>query len=424
MKKRLIIQIAIVAFALALSYLFRYEIGLMTPPPIKVGVLHSLSGTMSFSEASVINGTLLAIKELNQQGGVLGRHIEAVVRDGKSDWPTFGMEAEKLIAEENVAVVFGGWTSASRKAIKPIFEKYNHLLFYPLQYEGLESSPNIIYTGATPNQQIIPAVKWAKDHIGMNFFLVGSDYLFPRAANEIIKDQTALLRGKIVGEEYLPLGSLDVDGIIAKIVKANPDVILNTINGDSNIAFFKKLREAGVTSEKTPTISFSIAEEELKNIGAQQLAGDYAVWNYFQSIDSESNKNFVRSYKETFGQDRVTDDPIEAGYFGVHLWARAVRDALSIDPVLVRKALPDQSFAAPEGLVYIDADTQHTWKTVRIGQIQSDGQFKIVWSSDKPIRPRPYPPYKTKAEWEEFLRQLTPALADQQWNGLWANPSS
>jgi urea transport system substrate-binding protein len=405
MIKRLLIQIAIVAIALALSYFFRYEIGLMTPPPIKVGVLHSLTGTMAVSEKSVKDGTLLAIKEINEQGGLLGRSIEAVIRDGKSDGPTFALAAEKLISEDKVDVVFGGWTSTSRKALKPIIEKFNHLLFYPLQYEGLETSPNIIYTGAAPNQQIIPAVKWANDHLGKSFFLVGSDYVFPRTANAIIKDQAALLDVTIVGEEYLQLGSSDVDAIVEKIVKAKPDVILNTINGESNIAFFKKLRGAGITSAKTPTMSFSIAEEELKSIGPKELIGDYACWNYFQSIDTEQNKHFVRIYKETFGQDRVTDDPIEAAYFGVYLWARAVQDALSTDPALVLKALPDQSYSAPEGMVYIDADTLHTWKTVRIGQIQTDGQFKIVWSSDKPIRPRPFPPYRTQAEWEKFLLQ-------------------
>jgi urea transport system substrate-binding protein len=234
MNKRLIIQIAIVAFALALSYLFRYEIGLMTPPSIKVGVLHSLTGTMSFSEIPVKDGTLLAIKELNEQGGILGRRIEALVRDGKSDSPTFGLEAEKLISGDKVAVVFGCWTSASRKAVKPIFEKYNHLLFYPLQYEGLESSPNIIYTGPTPNQQIIPAVAWAKEHLGNNFFLVGSDYAFSHTANDIIKGQVASLQGKIVGKEYLEIGSSAVDAIIEKIVQAKPDVILNSISGDRN----------------------------------------------------------------------------------------------------------------------------------------------------------------------------------------------
>ncbi len=417
MSKRQIIQLTIIAVALALSYVFRYEIGIISPPPIKVGVLHSLSGTMAISEMSVKDGTLLAIKELNEQGGLLGRQIVPVIRDGKSDWPTFGLEAEKLITEDKIAVVFGGWTSASRKTLKPIFEKHNHLLFYPVQYEGLETSPNIIYTGATPNQQIIPAVKWAKDNIGSSFFLVGSDYVFPRTANEIIKDQVALLQGTIVGEEYLLLGSTDVDAIIEKIVKTKPDLILNTINGDSNIAFFRKLREAGVKSETTPTISFSIAEEELKTIGVQALVGDYAAWNYFESIDSETNHEFVRKYKEMFGQNRMTDDPIEAGYFGVHLWARAVRSALSSDPVLVRRALPDQSYNAPEGMVYIDEATLHTWKTVRIGQIQANGQFRIVWSSERPVRPRPFPPYRNKAAWEQFLQQL-----NQQWKGQWANP--
>ncbi|HYN55361.1 MAG TPA: urea ABC transporter substrate-binding protein, partial [Methylotenera sp.] len=339
--------------------------------PIKVGVLHSLTGTMAISETSVRDATLLAIEELNAAGGVLGRRIEPVVADGKSDWPTFAHEAERLITREQVAVVFGCWTSASRKTVKPVFEKYDHLLFYPVQYEGLEQSPNIIYTGAAPNQQIIPAVKWSFDHLGHRFFLVGSDYVFPRTANAIIKAQLLALGGTIVGEEYLRLGSHEVETIVQKIAKSKPTVILNTINGDSNVAFFNALRRAGITPARIPTLSFSLAEGELRHMDAHTMTGDYAAWNYFQSVDSPENSRFVKAFRTRYGQDRVTDDPMEAAYFGVQMWARAVTAAGTTDQREVRKALRNQSLAAPEGIVTIDADTQHTWKVVRVGKIQA-----------------------------------------------------
>jgi urea transport system substrate-binding protein len=384
---------------------------------IKVGVLHSLTGTMAISERSVHDATLLAIEEINAKGGLLGKRITPVVVDGKSDWPTFAREAEHLITSEKVSVVFGCWTSASRRIVKPVFEKHNHLLFYPLQYEGLEQSPNIVYTGAAPNQQIIPAVKWAFDKGWKRPFLVASDYVFPRAANEIIKAQVAALRGKVAGEEYILLGSTDVKAAVDRIAAARPDVILNTINGDTNVAFFTALRAAGITPDKIPTISFSIAEDELRSTNARTMAGDYAVWNYFQSMDTPENKEFVARFKQKYGQDRVTDDPIEAAYFGLYLWAQAVKDAGTDEVGAVRKAVANQTFAAPEGLVSIDSENQHTWKMVSVGRIKSDGQFEIVWTSARPVRPVPFPIYKTRAEWERFLDDLYAG-----WGNSWANP--
>lgn len=385
---------------------------------IKVGILHSLTGTMAISEKSVADATLMAIEEINAQGGLLGKTLRPIIVDGRSDWPTFAREAERLIVEEKVSVVFGCWTSASRKTVKPVFEKYNHLLFYPVQYEGLEQSPNIVYTGAAPNQQIIPAVKWSFDNLGKRFFLVSSDYVFPRSANAIIKDQVAALKGEIVGEEYILLGSRDVKGVVDRIVQAKPTVILNTINGDTNVAFFSELRRAGITPDRIPTMSFSIAEDELRSMNVKELVGDYASWNYFQSQTNPENLEFVKRLKAKLGQDHVADDPMEAGYFGVHIWAQAVKAAGSASVEAVRIAIPNQSYNAPEGTVYIDAENNHTWKVVRIGKIGIDGQFSIVWDSQKPVRPVPYPIYRTKAEWEKFLSDLYTG-----WKQHWANPS-
>ncbi|MEM6299368.1 MAG: transporter substrate-binding protein, partial [Bacteroidota bacterium] len=277
-------------------------------------------------------------------------------------------------------------------------------------------SPNIVYTGAAPNQQITPAVKWAMDNIGKRIFIIGSDYVFPRTASAIIQDMTKNMGGEVVGDEYLLLGSQHVDGIIAKIKEAKPDVIMNNINGDSNLAFFKALADAGLTADKLPVFSFSIAEDELRHMKADQFVGTYTAWNYFQSIDNPTNKEFVARYKERYGNHRVTDDPIEAGYMGVFLWAQAAEAAKSAEPEKIKSFLGEQSLQAPEGLVYIDAETQHTWKSVRIGKFNKDGQVDIVWDSERPIKPIPYPTTRSKEEWDNFLQDMY-----EGWNGNWAN---
>jgi urea transport system substrate-binding protein len=391
--------------------------GTLDRQPISVGILHSLTGTMAISERSVTDATLLAIEELNENGGLLGRRVQPVVADGRSDSPTFARLAQRLIESDKVSVIFGCWTSASRKTIKPIVERLDHLLFYPVQYEGLEQSRNIVYTGAAPNQQIIPAVKWATDHLGRRFFLVGSDYVFPRTANAIIRAQVGALRGEVLGEEYALLGSQDLTPVVAKIVAARPTVILNTLNGDSNVAFFQALRTAGVTPAQVPIVSFSIAENEIAGMDVAAMAGDYAAWNYFQSIDSPENSRFVSRFKARFGGGRVTSDAMEAAYFGVHLWAQAVVDANSEDPRRVRRFLAKQRQAAPEGNVSIDWTNNHTWKMARVGRIRPDGQFDIVWTSDRPIRPVPYPPFRLRSEWDRFLADLYDG-----WGRRWANP--
>lgn len=382
---------------------------------IRVGVLHSLTGTMAISETSVVDATRLAFEQINAAGGILDREVLPIVVDGQSDADIFAREAERLVVTERVDAVFGCWTSATRRTVKPIFERTDNLLFYPVQYEGLEQSPNIVYTGASPNQQIIPAVKWSFDNVGKRAFLIGSDYVFPRTANALIRAQVDALRGQIVGEAYLRLGSTDVDAVVKEIVATKPDVILNTVNGDTNVALFRALRRANVTSASLPVMSFSVAEDELRIIDPEDVIGNYATWNYFQSVDTPENASFVKSFRERYGQERVTDDPMEAAYLGVHLWKQAVVEAQSTDPKRVRDALGRQSYQAPEGLVSIDSATQHTWKTVRVGRVRGDGQFDVVWTSDKPVRPVPYPIQRTKDEWERFLTEL-----HDGWGGAWA----
>lgn len=361
---------------------------------IKVGLLHSLSGTMAISETTVVDAEELAIEEINAKGGILGKKIEIVKEDGASDWPTFAEKATKLIDQDKVAVVFGCWTSASRKAVLPVFESKNHMLWYPVQYEGQECSKNIFYTGAAPNQQIEPAVQWLLDNKGKKFFLVGSDYVFPRTANTIIKEQLKALGGETVGEDYLPLGNTEVTPIITKIKAALPDggVIFNSLNGDSNVAFFKQLQGAGLTPDKYPSMSVSIAEEEVRQIGKEFLLGHYAAWNYFQTVDTPENKTWVEAFKAKYGADRVTNDPMEAAYIMVYLWKQAVEKAGTTELEAVRAAALGQEFAAPEGPVKMSVN-HHISKTVRIGQVRDDGLFDIVFATPGPVDPIPWNQY-------------------------------
>lgn len=359
---------------------------------IKVGILHSLSGTMAISEQTVVDAELLAIKEINAKGGVLGKQIIPIKEDGASNWDTFKEKAEKLIDQDKVSTVFGCWTSASRTAVLPIFESKKHMLWYPVQYEGQECSNNIFYTGAAPNQQIEPAVDWLLENKGKKFFLVGSDYIFPRTANNIIKEQLKAKGGETVGEDYLPLGNTEVTAIITKIKAALPDggVIFNTLNGDSNVAFFKQMQGSGLTPDKYPVMSVSIAEEEVQQIGKEFLIGHYGAWNYFQTVETPENTKWVADFKKEYGEERVTNDPMEAAYIMVYLWKQAVEKAGTFEDLeKVRAAAIGQTFDAPEGKVTMNSN-HHISKTVRIGQVRDDGLFNIVWSTDKPVDPVPW----------------------------------
>ncbi|MDK2407923.1 urea ABC transporter substrate-binding protein [Aphanizomenon sp. PH219] len=380
-----------------------------TGKTIKIGILHSLSGTMAISEKSVVDAEKLAIKEINAAGGILGKQIEAVVEDGASNWDTFREKATKLIDQDQVAVVFGCWTSASRKNVKPVFESKDHMLWYPVQYEGQECSKNIFYTGAAPNQQIEPSVDWLLKNKGKEFFLVGSDYVFPRTANNIIKAQLEALGGKTVGEDYLPLGNTEVTAIITKIKQVLPKggVIYNTLNGDSNVAFFKQLKGAGLTPDKYPSMSVSIAEEEVKAIGVEYLEGHYAAWNYFQTVDTPANKKFVAAFKKEYGEDRVTNDPMEAAYIAVYLWKQAVEKATTTDLAKVRAAAYGQTIDAPEGKVTVNAN-HHISKIVRIGQVRKDGLFDIVYATPAPVEPVP---------WNQFVKETKGFACD------WSDPA-
>jgi urea transport system substrate-binding protein len=385
--------------------------------PIRVGILHSQSGPMAISERSMVEAELLAIEEINARGGLLGRRLEAVIADGASDWPTFAREAERLITQEKVDIIFGCWTSASRKTVLPVIERNAHLLVYPMAYEGLEQSPNVVYTGAAPNQQVIPALKWSIDNLGPRVFLVGSDYIWPHTINAIMSDVLPALGATLVGEQYIFFGSANVQKTVAAIVQAQPDVIISSVVGESNIAFYKALREAGLTPDKVPVVSFSVAEDELRTLSRTDLAGQYLAWNYFQSVQSAENATFIETFRQRYGADRVTSDVIETSYFSVHLWATAVAEAGSVELDVVREAMLGQSFNAPEGIVSVDPATRHTWRSFSMGKVREDGQIDVVWTAAKPIRPVPYPTSRSRRDWETFLVNLQAG-----WGGAWANP--
>ncbi|MCU1496169.1 MAG: urtA [Acidimicrobiales bacterium] len=368
---------------------------------VKVGLVSSLSGTMSISEKTVVDAEQLAIEEINAAGGVLGKQIEPIVEDGASDWPTFAEKAEKLLTTDKVAAVFGGWTSASRKAMLPVFEGNNGLLFYPVQYEGLEASPNIFYTGATTNQQIIPALDYMKEEGLTKVFLVGSDYVFPRTANKIIKAYAEANDMEVLGEEYLPLGDTKVQTIVSKVVAAKPDIVFNTLNGDSNVSYFKEMK-AKDPSSSIQTVSVSVAEEEVTGIGVENVEGQLVAWDYYQTTDNPKNVAFVKAFKAKYGEDRVTSDPMEAAYNAIYIWAAAAEKAGSFDVDKVKEAAKGLELDTPEGPLTVSDWNQHVFKTARIGKINAEGLIDEVWASDGPIEPDPC---LDNYDWAEGLAQ-------------------
>lgn len=357
---------------------------------VKVGFLNSLSGTMAISEKTVHDSLALAAEQINASGGVLGKKLQVVSEDGASEPTIFAEKATKLISSDCVAAVFGGWTSSSRKAMLPVFEGANSLLFYPVQYEGLEASPNIFYTGATTNQQIVPALDYLKQKGVKSLFLVGSDYVFPRTANKEIKAYAKANGIEVKGEEYAPLGYTDFTTIVNKVKSAGAAAVFNTLNGDSNVAFFKEYRNAGLTPAAMPVVSVSIAEEEINGIGLDNVLGQLTAWNYYQTIDSPKNTAFVQAFKAKYGQSRVTSDPMEAAYTSLFLWKAIVEKAKSFKTDDIRKAAGGVSYDAPEGTVTVNGENHHIAKTALIGKVGSDSLIHTDGSSGAPIEPDPF----------------------------------
>ena len=378
---------------------------------VKVGVLHSLSGTMAISETVLKDTVLMAIEEINAKGGVLGMKIKPVVVDPASNWPLFAEQARQLITQDKVVVTFGCWTSVSRKSVLPVFEELNGLLFYPVQYEGEEISRNVFYTGAAPNQQAIPAVEYLMSKDGgsaKRWVLLGTDYVYPRTTNKILR---AFLKSKGVAEadimeEYTPFGHSDYQTIIAKIKKFSSEgkktAVLSTINGDSNVPFYKELGNQGLKATDVPVMAFSVGEEELRGVDTKPLVGHLAAWNYFMSIKAPANEEFTKKWaayakaKNIAGhKDKpLTNDPMEATYIGIYMWKQAVEKAKSFDVAKVSAAMGGQTFTAPSGITStMDAKNHHLHKTVFIGEIKADGQFIVVWKTFGPVKAQPWSPF-------------------------------
>jgi len=366
----------------------------VTDDTVTVGILHSVTGTMAISETGSVQAEKLAIKQINAEGGVLGRQIKYIQEDGASDWPTFAEKAKKLLVSDKVASVFGCWTSASRKAVLPVFEQYNGMLYYPTFYEGLEQSPNVIYTGQEATQQIIAGIDWVVREKGAKkFYLLGSDYIWPRTSNKIARKHIEKLGLKVVGEEYYPLGHTQFNSVINKIKLKRPDVIYAIVVGGSNVAFYKQLKAAGInlTKEKPLLLTISVTEDEILGIGGENIVGAYAAMKYFQSLENANNKAFVSDFKKEYGEDIVIGDVTQAAYLGPWLWKAAVEKAGSFDIDKIRKASPDiELTTAPEGYVKIHPN-HHLWSKTRVGLAQQDGQYKVVYETSQLMEPDPFP---------------------------------
>jgi urea transport system substrate-binding protein len=358
---------------------------------VKLGLLHSLTGTIAIAEAALVDAEKMAVEEINASGGVLGRKIELVVEDGASDWPTFAEKTRKLLERDKVAAIIGCYTSASRKAVLPALKQLNGLLYYPTYYEGQEEDKHVFYPSQEATQSVIAAIDWMAREKGKTFFLVGSDYIYPRTCNKIAKPTIVKAGGKVLGEEYAPLGHTEFSSIINKIKAAKPDCIYSTVVGGSNVAFYKQLRAAGLDGAKQVLLSTVVSENEIEGIGKDNAVGYYACMGYFQSLKNPANERFVKAFKAKFGQDRVICDPMEVAYNCVHLWKMGVEKAKSFDPQKVVAASGGLELDAPEGKVKVHATNHHVWKKVRVGRARADGQFDIVWESPKEIEPNPFP---------------------------------
>ena len=406
MKRRSLLK----AFALSATFLsMGFSLQSYAAETIKVGIMHSLSGTMAISETPLKDMALMTIAEINAKGGVLGKQLEPVVVDPASNWPLFAEKARQLLSQDKAAVVFGCWTSVSRKSVLPVFEELNGLLFYPVQYEGEEMSPNVFYTGAAPNQQAIPAVEYMMSEDGgsaKRFFLLGTDYVYPRTTNKILR---AFLHSKGVKDQdieevYTPFGYSDYQTIVSNIKKfsaGGKTAVISTINGDSNVPFYKELANQGIKATDVPVVAFSVGEEELRGIDAKPLVGHLAAWNYFESVSNPVNTKFVADYRAYAKAHKlpnadtvVTNDPMEATYVGIHMWAQAVEKAGTTDVDKVRAAMANRSFAAPSGFTLtMDATNHHLHKPVMIGEIEDNGQFNVVWQTEQAVRAQPWSPF-------------------------------
>jgi urea transport system substrate-binding protein len=415
MRRRLLIGLGLLVALAGVGYAAAWALGARpleaiaglvagARPPIIVGLLHSQTGSLAISEKSLIDAERMAVEEINARGGIAGRLIEVRTADGRSDASTFASEARRLIGTEKVSVIFGAYTSESRKAVRAVVEERYNLLFAPGVYEGIERSSRVIYAGGSANQYVPPVIRWAVDTLkSRRFYVVGSEEIWSRSVAEVAKDSIKAAGAELAGESYLPMNGSDVEAMVRAIKEARADIVLSSILGDSNSPFYSALRRDGLSPDKLPVVSYSVAEDELRQLPPGDVAGHYSAWNYFQSVDRPANREFVRKFKARFGDDRVTSDPIVAAYNSVMIWAQTVEELGSPEPSTVIEQLGRQSLNAPDAIVTIDPESHVCWRQFHIGRAGPDGQFAIVYSITKPVRPLTFFPTRSSEQWRAFL---------------------
>jgi urea transport system substrate-binding protein len=385
--------------------------------PIVVGLIHSETGPLAISERSLLDSEILALEEINARGGVAGRKLKWKIADGRSDPAAFASQALRLIEQDKVDVLIGGWTAECRKAMLEVVEKKESLLIFPANFEGIERSSHAIYSGGSANQVVLPAVRWCFDALkARKFFVVGTEEVWSRVASELAKDGIKAAGAELLGESYLPLVGGDSQVLVEMIQSAKPDVVLNILVGDSNIPFYAAMRRVGLTPDKLPVVAFNVAEDELKRFPPGDMTGHYAAWSYFQSLDRLENTEFVSKFKAHHGPDRVISDAMVAAYNGVMIWAQAADEAGTGDPKIVASRFDRQSFDAPEGIVTIDPESRVAWRPFYLGKARADGQFNVVWSISKPISPVTFVATRSKAQWLSLLDELK-----GRWGGRWSS---
>lgn len=404
MKSKTIVVLIATALLILGAYLV-YQHTIKEPETLKIGIIHSQTGNLAELELPLIEAALLAVEHINQHGGIHGQKIIPLVRNGASAPHIFAQEAEKLILQDNVSALFGCATSACRKAVQKILKNHHTIFFYPIQYEGAESPDHTIYTGAAPNQQTLPGIMWCLTYLGNSFYILGSQHIYSQLTHILLKDHITSLGGTIVAEKFLPIDSSDMHEVISDIVKTNPMVIINTLSGTiSNNAFYKALRASGITPETLPVLSYLIGEPELETMDKSAVAGNYATWNYSESLSTEPNKHFIQEFRKKYGATKTIGDGMESAYISVMLWAQAMQKS---DSTTLFKTLLNESMYAPEGTIAVDATTHHLWKIPRVGIITHEGQLIPLWESEHAVKPEPFPPYRTKEEWKALITHLS-----------------
>jgi urea transport system substrate-binding protein len=384
--------------------------------PIVVGLIHSETGPLAISEKSLLEAEILAVDEINARGGIAGRRVKWVKADGRSDPSAFASQALRLIEQDKADVVIGGWTAESRKAMLDVVEKKDGLLIFPANFEGIERSAHAIYVGGSVNQVVLPAVRWSFDALkARKFFVIGTEEVWSRVASEIAKDGIKAAGGELAGESYLPLVGGDLPGLVEQIRAAKPDIVLNAMVGDSNVAFYAALRRSGSTPEALPVVAFAVAEDELRRFSPGDVAGHYAAFGYYQGLDRPENLDFVRKFKAKYGDSRAISDTMVSAYNGLMIWAQAAEEAGTGDPKAVNGRFDRQSIDAPEGIVTIDPDSRIAWRPFCLGKARADGQFDLAWSIGKPIQPITFPATRSRSQWRSLLEGLK-----VRWGGRWS----